>query len=264
MRTANIEFNPSSTVPLASVSPWLPPAKRYQDFILKPEFAGRKYTFPAAATWFRVVPALPGSNRDWMLGINALQYSGARHCHPNSIIRSAKSAFDYAYVWLKENQKHTLYSKANKEGYRLLSDPFYLCWILVEEEGKLVARLLLANGYDGSRGGAAGLGHQILQLTNEIDEDGNPLGDPADPVNGAQICVEKRQVAGSRYPSYRLRMGRVAAPYDEMLARMDPEEVAALTPLEQVVHLPSQEEEWKLLENVIDAETIRKIRDSIE
>jgi hypothetical protein len=264
MRTANIEFNPPTTVPLASVSPWLPPAKRYQDLILRPEFASRKHTFPAAATWFRVVPSLPGSQRDWMIGINALQHPGGRHCHCNSIIQGGKSVFDIAFGWLKENRKDALYSKANKEGCRLLSDPYYLCWILVEEEGKLVARLLLANGYDGSRGGAAGLGHQILQLTNEVDEDGNPLGDPADTLTGAQICVEKRQVAGSRYPSYRLRMGRVAAPYEEMVARMAPEEVAALTPLEQVVHLPSEEEEWQLLQNVIDLETIKMIRNAIE
>lgn len=263
MQTTSIEFNTPSAVPVTSVSPWLPPAKRYQDLVLKPEFASRKYKFPTTATWFRVVPALPGSERDWMLGVNALQYSGGRHCHPNSIIRGGKSAFDHAFTWLKDNRKDALYSKANKEGYRLLTDPYYLCWILVEEEGKLVARLLLANGYDGSRGGAAGLGHQIVQLTKEVDEDGNPLGNPADPVNGAQICVENRQVAGSRYPSYRLRMGRVPAPYDEMIARMDLEEVAALTPLEQVVHLPSEEEEWRLLENVIDAETIGKIRNSV-
>lgn len=264
MQTTNIEFNTPSAVSVASVSPWLPPAKRYQDLVLKPEFAGRNFKFPTAPTWFRVVPALPGSERDWMIGVNVLQYSGGRHTHASSIIRGGKSVFDIAYGWLKENRKDTLYSKANKEGFRLLSDPYYLCLILVEEEGKPVARLLLANGYDGSRGGAAGLGHQILQLTNEVDEDGNPIGNPADPKIGAQICVEKRQVAGSRYPSYRLRMGRVAAPYDEMIARMDPLEVAALAPLEQVLRLPTEEEEWQLLENVIDAETIRKIRDSIE
>lgn len=200
-----------------------------------------------------------------MVGVNVLQYSGGRHTHASSIIRGGKSVFDTAYSWLKENRKDALYSKSNKEaGVRLLSDPYYICQILVEEEGKLVARLLLANGYDGSRGGAAGLGHQILQLANEVDEDGNPIGIPADPQMGAQICVEKLQVAGSRYPSYRLRMGRVAAPYDEMIARMDPLEVAALAPLEQVLHLPTEEEEWQLLENVIDAETIRMIRNSIE
>ena len=48
-----------------------------------------------------------------------------------------------------------------------------------------------------------------------------------------------------------------------MLAKMDPEEVAALVPLEQVIHLPSEEEEWKLLEKAIDADTVGKIRNSI-
>jgi hypothetical protein len=263
MQTTSIEFNTPSAVPVTSVSPWLPPAKRYQDLVLKPGFAERKYKFPTTATWFRVVPALPGSERGWMLGVHVLQYSGGRHAHSNSIIRGAKSVYDHAYGWLKENRPDALYSKANKEGFRLLTDPYYLCWIIVEEEGKPVARLLLAKGYDGSRGGTPGLGHQILQLPEEVDEDGNPLGDPADPVKGAQICVEKRQVAGSRYPSYRLRRGRVAAPYDEMLARMDPQEAAALTPLERVVHLPDEEEEWQILANVIDADTLSEIRNSI-
>ena len=199
-----------------------------------------------------------------MLGVKLLRYSSGCHAHPNSIIRGGKSVYDQAYGWLKENRKDALYSKSNKEGFRLLADPYYLCWILVEEEGKPVARLLLANGYDGSRGGAApGLGHQILQLSKEVDEDGNPLGNPADPLIGAQICVEKSQVAGSRYPSFRLRMGRVAAPYDEMLAKMNPEEVAALTPLEDVVHVPDMEEEWKYLENVIDVETVAQIRNDV-
>jgi hypothetical protein len=48
-----------------------------------------------------------------------------------------------------------------------------------------------------------------------------------------------------------------------MLAKMDPEEMAALCPLEQVVYLPGEEQEWILLENVIDADTIDKIRNSV-
>ena len=48
-----------------------------------------------------------------------------------------------------------------------------------------------------------------------------------------------------------------------MLAKMDAEEVDALVPLEQVVHLPSEKEEWDLLTKVIDADTISKIRSSV-
>ncbi len=50
----------------------------------------------------------------------------------------------------------------------------------------------------------------------------------------------------------------------DMLAKMDPDEVAAIAPLEEVVYLPPEEEEWSLLENVIDPETIRVIRASVD
>ena len=45
-----------------------------------------------------------------------------------------------------------------------------------------------------------------------------------------------------------------------MLASLDEDEHNALTPLESVVHVPT-EEEWSLLENVIDPETVRRIRE---
>lgn len=259
-----IQFNVAPTTSL-SASPWAAPAKTtYQDLILKPEFASRRLKFETGTTWFRIVPALPGSTVGWLQGIHALQYTKGRHIHPKTITPGAKSVFDHAYAWLKANQPESLYSKANKEGYRLLSDPLSLCWVLAEEEGKHVARLILVSGYDGSRGGNAGLGHQIWQLAQETDEDGKLLGDPAHPLTGVQLCVEKRQTPGARYASYTLKRGRVVAPIQDMLAKMDPEEVAALTPLEEVVHLPTEDEEWDLLLNVLDSETIEKIRESVE
>jgi hypothetical protein len=266
MNPTAIEFHTPSTVPdAASVSPWLPPAKRYQDLILKPEFASRRFKFPTGTTWFRVVPALRDSNKGWMLGVHALQYPGGRHAHPRTITPVAKSVFDHAYGWCKDHKPEALYSKTNKatDAYRLLADPFCLLWMLTEIDGKPVARLLLESGYDGSRGGTPGLGHQIWKLSQEKDEEGNRIGNPADPKVGAQICVEKKQGAGTRYSSYTAKMGRVAAPIDDMIAKMDPQEIAALTKLEQVVHLPSEEEEWKLLEQVIDAKTVEMIRDSV-
>jgi hypothetical protein len=260
-----IEFKETTSEPMTSTSPWETAAKsKYMDLILKPEFEARRIKFPLGTTWMRVVPALRGSDRGWMLGVHALQYGKGRHAHPKTITPGTKSTFDQAFAWLNKNQNSALYSKGNKGGYRLHTDPLCLCWVLVEEEGKLVARLLLASGYDGSRGGSPGLGRSIWKLPQEIDEDGNLIGNPIDPVAGAQICVEKRQATGAQYPSYTVRMGRVPAPIDEMIARMEPEEVAALTPLEQVVHLPTEAEEWQLLEHVVDSDTIRKIRDSVE
>ena len=164
-----------------------------------------------------------------MLGVHALNYSGGRHAHPKTLVTGAKSVFDHAYTWCKEKRKDALYSKANRDGYRLLTDPVCLFWMLTEIEGKVVARLILASGYDGSRAGTPGLGHQIWQLTQEKDEDGNLIGNPADPESGAQISIEKTQVPGARYPTYRLNKGRIPAPVTEMLGKMDPEELAALT-----------------------------------
>jgi len=265
MNTKTIEFNKPNADPTTSESPWALPVKStYEDLLLKPEFAALRYKFPIGTTWFRIVPALKASEKPWMLGVHALNYSGGRHAHPRTINPGAKGVFDHAYIWCKEHKKEALYSKSNKEGYKLLADPVCLFWMLVEENGKTIARLLIASGYDGSRGGVPGLGHQIWQLSEETDEDGNPTVNPADPDTGAQICIEKKQSPGARYPSYSLRLGRVPAPMADMLAKMDPEEVAALAPLEQVVHLPTEEEEWQLLEKVIDPETIREIRSSVD
>jgi hypothetical protein len=263
MKTLTIEFNETSASPTPCVSPWASPVmSSYQDKILTSEFAAKRHKFAIGTTWLRIVPALPESVMGWMLGVHALNYVGGRHCHPKSITPGAKSVFDDAYGWCKKNCNELLYSKANKEGFRLLADPLCLFWMLVEEGGRPTARLLMESGYDGSRGGTPGLGHQIWQLTQEKDEDGNLLINPADPKSGAQICIEKRQVQGSRFANYSVKRGRVPAPVNEMIAEMDPEEVAALVPLEQVVHLPTNEEEWCLLTKVIDADTVGRIRNS--
>lgn len=264
MKKPTIEFNETSASPTMCASPWASPVmSTYQDKILKPEFAAKRHKFAIGTTWFRVVPALPGSIKEWMLGVHALNYDGGRHVHPKTLNPGAKNAFDHSFGWCKDNQKDSLYSKANKEGFRLLTDPLCVFWMIIEKDGKPSAHLIVESGYDGSRGGTPGLGHQIWQLTQEMDEDGNLLINPADPKSGVQVCVEKRQTQGSRYANYIVKRGRIPVPINEMIAKMDPEEVAALVPLERVVYLPTEEEEWKLLEKVIDAETISTIRSSI-
>lgn len=264
MKTHTIEFKETSASPTTCASPWASPAmSTYQDKILKPEFAAKRHKFAIGTTWFRVVPALPGSIKEWMLGVHALNYVGGRHAHPKTLKPGYKSVFDHAFGWCKENRKDSLYSKSNKEGFRLLTDPLCVFWMITEKGGKPSAHLIMESGYDGSRGGTPGLGHQIWQLTQEMDEDGNLLIDPADPKSGAQVCVEKRQTQGSRFANYNVKRGRVAVPVNEMIAKMDPEEVAALVPLEQVVHLPTEEEEWDLLTKVIDADTVNEIRNSV-
>lgn len=261
MKTPIIEFNEPTDDLITCSSPWSGSGtSTYQDLILKSAYASRRFKFPLGTTWFRIVPALKTSDKGWMLGIQALNYSGGRHAHPRTFASGNKSAFDHAYAWCKENREEALYSKTNRNGYKLLSDPICLFWMITEIDGKPVARLILASGYDGSRGGTPGLGHQIWQLTQEKDENGNLLGNPADPESGTQISIEKTQVPSSSYPSYRLKRGRIPTSVSELIGNMDPEEIAALAPLEGLAHRPTEEEEWQLLENVIDRDTIRRIR----
>lgn len=265
MKNKTIEFSSAASAVLPALSPWSSgPKAPYKDLILKPEFRDRQFKFPMGQTWFRIVPAMPTSVKGWMLGIHALQYRQGRHVHPKTLKPGEKSVFDHAYAWHKSHSPQDLYSKSNKEGARLLADPLLLCWILVEQQGKMVSRLLLASGYDGSRGGVPGLGHQIFELSRELDEDGLRIGNPADPEPGTQLCVEKVQAPGASYPRYALKRGRVAAPINDLIAAMDPSEVDALTPLEDVIHVPGPEEEWGLLENVIDAATCHKIRTAVD
>lgn len=264
-KTKTIEFNAPNAELKTIATPWQNKASTtvYKDLLLKPEYAPRRFKFPVGSTWCRIVPALKSSARGWMLGIHALEYPGGRHAHPRSITPGAKSVFDHAYAWLKEHRSGDLYSKINRSGYKLLPDPVCLFWMLIVENGKTVARLFQASGYDGSRGGVPGLGHQIWQLTREAAEDVNSGLNPADPELGAQICVEKRQTPGVRYPSYTVRLGRISAPINLMIERMESQEVSALVPLEEVVHVPTEDEEWAILGQIMDAEAISEIRSSI-
>lgn len=261
MKAQSIEFATPSAIAESSADPWHTASKApYQDLILKPEFAARSFKFPTGATWFRIVPALRTSTKGWMLGVHTLHYQGGRHIHAKTIKSGGKSVFDVAYQWCKANSPESLFCKANKQGFKLLPDPICLFWILVDVGGKIVSRLVLVSGYDGSRGGNDGLGHQILEKVQERDEHGNLVGNPVAPEGGLQICVEKGLSKDSRYPIYSLKIGRMPVPMNELFSKMDSLEIDALTALEHTVYQPSEEEEWQLLEKVIDPATVSKIR----
>ena len=262
MKPPTIEFASPSDVAENCAVPWeVIKNSTYQDLLIKPTYLARKARFQPGKTWIRLLPPLAGS-RSWILGINSLNYEGGRHPHAKTLNSGAgnSSVFDLAYAWCLRKKPNSLYSKTNKDGYKLLSDPVFMFWVLLEENGKTVARLVIGSGYDGSRGGASGLGHQFLKLAQERDENGNLASNPAHPDSGVQICVEKTQSKDSRFPSYALRVGRVAAPISEFLEKMEPTEIAALASLKDIVNLPTPDEEWKLLEKVIDPETVAEIR----
>lgn len=266
MKTNTIEFHEDTDEMISSDPTWsTPTSSAYQNLLLKPEYKPLWFRFPIGQTWFRILPAIKGGDhKSPILKVQTLSYKAGRHVHKRCVIPGAKSVFDTAYAWMQANSPERLFNKQNKEGARLLTDPMNLMWVITEIEGKPVARLLLMSGYDGSRGGTPGLGHQISQLAQEKDEDGNLVGNPAHSLHGTQLCIEKTQPIDSRFPNYSLKRGRIPVPAKEMIAKLDADDSAALVPLEQVLHLPSEEEEWQLLEHVIDPETVRQIRESSE
>ena len=237
------------------------PPGRYRDEILKPEYRPRKLRFGAGQTWVRIVPPVKDSTCPWNLELDVQAFTGGQFVHPRIFERGAQSVFDHAYRWMRQNCPEMLYSKANDKGIRLLTDPYMLCWVLVEENNETVARLLYAKGHDSCRGGVAGLGYQLSQAARETDQDGNVVADGVDADTGFKFCVEKTQMPGARYPSLTLRASHVPAPIKPLLEKMSDEEINALEPLDQVVQRLTEEEQWECLQAHLDPDTFAKIRE---
>ncbi|PTX94081.1 hypothetical protein DB345_21210 [Spartobacteria bacterium LR76] len=262
--TTPIEFAAANESTDTETSPWTQPRKStYEDLILKTEYAERQLRFAVGQNWMRIVPALASSVHGWMLPLHVLNFEGGRFCHPRTLKRNAKSVYDHAYAWAKEHAPEGLYSKTNKSGIRLLTDPMCVFWTLIEQDGKQVARLVVASGYDGSRGGAPGLGWKIWQHCRERDETGKLIADVTGEEAGVLICVEKNQPKGAQYPSYTLRLGRQPRPMADLLAQMDAEEIASLRPLEEVARELTEEEQWACLARTMAPETVKLIRASL-
>ncbi len=242
--------------------PWArpKPESSFLDLAIKPEFHGRKMRFKEGDNWIRVVPALAGSKFEWMMAIQAINFEGGRFAHPKTLTPGAKSVFDLAYGWSKVNAPTGLYCKANKEGVRLLSDPQSLCWVIAEEDSKPVARLLIASGYNGSRGGTAGLGFRVWKEIIEHDTSKSPVPDAIHPDTGLRILVNKQTIKGNPRPVYTVRVGRQPSPILPILNEMESTEISALVPLENVVRTLTVDEEWECLGKVMAPRTAERIR----
>ena len=259
-----IEFVTNHTNKTTTGSIWSKKTQsEFSDRILKPEYKQRRLRFQPGANWFRIVPAIQPTRFEWMLGLYIQNYPGGKFLHPKTLTEKSRSAFDHAYAWSRIHHPDALYSKSNREGARLLTDKMVLCWVIIEEDGKHVARLLLENAYDSSRGGTPGIGHQILEASREFDEKGKIVTDAVDPVVGVRMRVEKTQPAGAKYPSYSLRVGKEAAPMAPIIEAMSREELQVLTPLENVLEQISMDEQWACLEKTIAPETVAEIRASL-
>jgi hypothetical protein len=265
MNLKSIEHNPASST---IVDPWKKAAtKRYHDEMLKPESEDRVLRLKEGPNWMRIVPANVSKSSHWLLAMHGLGTPEGRFAHPRTIDPANRSVWDNVYGYLHKTAPKKLFSNLNRDGLRLLPNPFSLCWVIIREgtadDSPAVARLLMLSGYSGERGGPQGLGYQLLSLAHERDENGDLAHDILG-ENGVQICIQKVVGKESKYPRFILRAGRQPAPISELLARLPESELAALEPLESLVRCMSEDEQWERLERLMPAAEVAAIRKAIE
>lgn len=246
-------------------NPWKRPKHSgFEDHILKPELKNLQLRFENGETWFRILPAMADSAYGWLFPIQTLKYKNGQFAHPRTIRPNAKSVFDHAYAWLREHEPQLLYSKVNKAGARLLPSPRCAFWAIVySETGDHTLKLVVESGYDGTRGGARGLGYEIWRKVNEKDENGDPVNNAVHPLDGVLVCVERSKPQNADYASYSVRIGRQRCPVDEMLEKINPADIKWLCPLEHAINDPSEDDQWTYLNGALSPDVVAKIRANI-
>jgi hypothetical protein len=196
-----------------------------------------------------------------MHGIHVLTHPSGQHVHPKSLTPKSKSVFDTAYSWLRANKPDLLFNKTNRDGYRLLPSAMAICWILVEVEGEMQAKLFYGSAYEGgSDGEKCGVAHHLLKVASELGQPGGH--DAAHAEHGVQIIVEKTTPHGAKYPTYSMTRASVEAPISRYLERMGESEIEAICPLHEVLRRVGPDEEWELLARVIGEDLRDEIRNS--
>jgi hypothetical protein len=259
-----VEFQPSTnnTALLTRGKPSV-----YEDLVLKEEYRNYRHRFEPGKTKIRLLPTIaPNEEGQWVLKVPVLQHPTGRHAHPRTIAsgESTKSVFDQAYEYMKGKYPNRLFSKNNKSGIRLLPSPAVVCWAVIQDANGTKLRLLVSSNYDGSRGGAAGLGHIVQEFVNRHGSDETVPGHPLNETDGVSLIIERIGGADTKFPSYRLSVADDRGPLKPILDRLTDVEYNMLCPLAETIHIVEPEAEWQLLRKVIGDEFYAEIRSAQE
>lgn len=260
----NIEFQTTPTSAPTNIAAGTKPAfSTYKDDTYAPEFKGMQVKFQDKLTWLRFVPAIKGSQYPWMMKFKRFHDSEGRFptfVDPETF--GLPSVFSHARMWFQKNKKEELYRKENPRGFRFYPQERGLSWVINANAGEgSRLRLLNASLYDGTRGGTSGLGSQIWTMANEIDNEpgsdtnGQSIhGDVSDPATGKLIGIEKSvpQSGQDQFASYSVRIGKQVSPLN--MGILTDDEMEKITPLEKVLHVPSEEEQKAYLRAYIGEE----------
>lgn len=247
-----IEFQPSNPNLISALTP--SHHQPFQDLLLKPEYATRKYSLPKGTSTFRLLPGLKGCDH-WMAAIASLDHGNGRHPHPKTALPSATSVYDIARDWLKQHQPDTLYRKNNPSGHKLWSNQLTATWILIEGPEPPELRILIASDFAGSArsGASAGLAHRIKEQVQQNPELLNPDA-------GYQLKVTRAYSTGSRFPETHISSNQTSTSLNELLAQLTSSDLGAVCPITDTIRQVDTNEEWSLLAKAIGQELADKIR----
>lgn len=238
-----------------------PKSSAYEDLVLTENYRKYRHRFEPGKTKIRLLPAM-AEDSNWILEVPTLQTPNARHAHPRSLRvgSDSQSVFDLAFAYMKAKCPNRLFGRTNKSGIRLLPSPLSICWAIIEDANGIRLGLLLHSHYDGSRGGANGLGNtiynQVLRSGNNCDQPGHPLN----PSDGVSLIVERIGGGDTKYPSYRVSLAGDRSPLQPLLEKITDTEHNALCPLEEIINIVEPEDEWRLLAKVVGDDLVTEIR----
>lgn len=259
-----VEFQTTPSNPIAQTKVAGP---TYRDETYIPTHRGIQLKFKNKITWLRFLPGIRGSEYGWIMPFKRFHDNEGRFptfVDPASL--GHPSVFQQALNWFRANDKEALYNKANPRGFRFYPQERCLAWAIDNEapDGQKI-RLFNSSMYDGVRGGSPGLGHQLY--TEAVSVDSEPgsatlgakiYGDISDPQEGRLVGIEKStpQSGDNQFASYSVRIGKSVSALD--LSKFG-EEVDLIKPLEQVLHVPTEEEQKSYLKAYIGSERYAKI-----
>jgi hypothetical protein len=241
----------------------------FRDLVFKEEYKGRKCRFGQGLTWLRFLPAVKPSVYDWMMPVEIHRdINGVTFVSPRSLDSNVQTPFDIARMWLYKHNKGALSSRdKNPNGLRLYSQRYGIAWAIEEAapEGQRL-KLFYASLYDGVRGGTTGLGYNVRREADARDnEPGSPTvgqlihGDVTDPTSGRLVKVERAPTEKNEYASYKAGIGKNPAPVEHFLNLLTDEEMELITPLENTIYIPSEQEMLDILKRYIGDEFYNQI-----
>jgi hypothetical protein len=225
-------------------------SRKYEDRVLKEEYRKMRLKIGQYAR-IRPVPLLKGSKAGcWLMPVHVLYHARGRLNHPRNHDKKRKCLIDDAYAFVKGRYPSLLYSKSNRTGIRLLADILACGWVIAEEEEGPKLKLFIEKAYSGKNGGNPTLGYRVYETSKTGYAGLDSSAD--DPQCGCMLRIERIVHEGTtmfpviREPGWKN--------IDELFSLLTKEDQEALCNIEDVLLPTSEDEELKVIEEILPSE----------